>query len=134
MTLGMMEEEVLSRLVQRIRRVRPQFRERGRWFLLHDNARLHTAVLIKQFFAKHGIPKLKSPPYFPDLSPPDVFLSPKIKSTLKGRRVEDTADIKRNVTKELLALHANEFRKCFQHFYEQSQKCATSEGNYFEEY
>jgi hypothetical protein len=44
MTLGMMEEEVFSRLVQRIRRVRPQFQERGSWFLLHDNARPHTAV------------------------------------------------------------------------------------------
>jgi C4-type Zn-finger protein len=39
MTLRMMEEEALSRLVQRIHRVRPQFQERGSWFLLHDNAR-----------------------------------------------------------------------------------------------
>jgi hypothetical protein len=49
MTLRMMEEEVLSRLVQRIRRVRPQFQGRGSWFLLHDNARPRTAVSIKQF-------------------------------------------------------------------------------------
>jgi hypothetical protein len=48
--------EVLSRLVQGIRRVRPQFQERGRWFLLHDNARPHTAVLIEQFLAKQRIP------------------------------------------------------------------------------
>jgi hypothetical protein len=44
--------EVLSRSVQRIRRVSPQFQERGSWFLLHDNARPHTAVPIKQFLAK----------------------------------------------------------------------------------
>jgi hypothetical protein len=43
MTLWMMEE------VQRIRRVRPQFRERGSRFLLQDNARPHTAVSVKQF-------------------------------------------------------------------------------------
>jgi hypothetical protein len=42
--------------------------------------------------------------------------------------------MKRNVLKELLALHANEFRKCFQQFYEQAQKCVTSQGDYFEEY
>jgi hypothetical protein len=36
--------EALSRLVQRIRRVRSQFQESGSWFLLHDNARPHTAV------------------------------------------------------------------------------------------
>jgi hypothetical protein len=49
--------EVLSRLVQRIRRVRPQFQERGSWFFLHDNTRLHTAVSMKQFLAKQGIPQ-----------------------------------------------------------------------------
>jgi hypothetical protein len=57
MTLRMMEEEILSRLVQRISRVRPQFQERGSWFLLHD-VRPHNAVSIKQFLAKQGIPEL----------------------------------------------------------------------------
>jgi hypothetical protein len=41
-------------------------------------------------------------------------------------------DIKRTVTKELLALHANEFRKFFKQFYERSLVCVTSQGNYFE--
>jgi hypothetical protein len=93
MTLWMMEEEVLSHFVERIRRVRPQFQERGSWFLLHDNLRPHTAISIKQFLAKHGIPELNHPPYSPDLSPPDFFLFPKIKSTLKGRRFEDKESI-----------------------------------------
>jgi hypothetical protein len=62
------------------------------------------------------------------------FLFPKIKSTLKGRRFEGTVNIKRNVTKELLALHANEFKKCFQQLYQQAQKCVTSQGDYFEKY
>jgi hypothetical protein len=38
-------------------------------------------------------------------------------------KFEDTEDIERNLTNELLALHANEFRKCFQQLYERSQKC-----------
>jgi histone-lysine N-methyltransferase SETMAR len=71
--------------------------------------RPHTAVSIKQFLAKLGIPELNPPPNSPDLSPPDFFFFPKIKSTLKGRRFEDTEDIKRNVTKELLTLCASEF-------------------------
>jgi hypothetical protein len=77
MTLQMMEGEVMSHLVQRIRQVRPQFQERGSWFLLHDNARPHTAVSIKQILAKQGIPELHPPPpYSPDLSAPDFFLFP----------------------------------------------------------
>jgi hypothetical protein len=50
-------EEVLSRLVQRIRRVSPHFQERGSCFLSHDSAKPHTAVSVKQFLAKHGIPE-----------------------------------------------------------------------------
>jgi transposase len=94
-------------LVEGIGPVRSQFQERGSRFLFHDNARPHTAVSIKQFLSKQGISELNNPPYSPDLSPPDFFLFPKIKSTLKGRKFEDTEDIKRNVTNELLALHAN---------------------------
>jgi hypothetical protein len=126
--------EMLPRLVQRIRRVRPQFQERGSWLLLHDNTRPHTAVSTKQFLANQGIPELNNPTFYPDLSPPDLFVFPKIKSRLKGRKFEDTEDIRRNVTKELLALHANEFHKCFQQFYERAQKCVTSQRDYFEEY
>jgi hypothetical protein len=117
-TLNMEYVEVLSRLVQRIHHVRPQFQERGSLFRLHDNTKPHTAVSVEQFLAKQGIPELNQPPYFPDLSPPDFFLFPKIKSMLKRRKFEDRESIKGNVTKELLALHANEFRKCFQQFYE----------------
>jgi histone-lysine N-methyltransferase SETMAR len=126
--------KVLSHLVQRIHRVRPQFQERGSWFHLHDSATPHTAVSVQQFLAKQGIPELTDPPYSPDLSPPDFFLFPQIKSTPKGRRLEDTKDIKRNVTKKLLALDTNEFKKCFQRFCEQAGKGVTSQGVYFEEY
>jgi hypothetical protein len=76
----------------------------------------------------------KITPILSDLSPSDFFLFPKIKSTLKGRRFGDTEDIKRNVTKELLALHANELDKCFQLICEGAQKRVTSQGDYFEEY
>jgi transposase len=62
---------------------------------LYDNARPHTAVSIKQSLAKTRDSRNKSPPspYSPDLSP-SHFLFPKIKSTLKGRRFQDTNDIK----------------------------------------
>jgi hypothetical protein len=59
------------------------------------------------------------------------FLFPKLKSMLKGRRFKDTEDSKRSVTKELFALHANQFRKRFQQFYDHAQKCVASQGELF---
>jgi hypothetical protein len=55
--------EILSRLVQRIHLVRPQFEERGTQFLLHDNVRPHIAVSIKHFGKKKDsrIKSLPSP-------------------------------------------------------------------------
>jgi transposase len=119
--------EELSRLFQRIRRVSPQFQERGSRLLLHDNARPNTAVSVGQVLEKQGIPELfTTPPYSSELSPSDYFIFPKIKSSVKGRRFRDTEDIKRNVTKELLALHADEFENCFQQIYERAQNYVIS--------
>jgi hypothetical protein len=37
-------------------------------------------------------------PYSPDLAPCDFWLSPKLKSVLKGQRIADIPDSQRNVT------------------------------------
>jgi hypothetical protein len=94
MTLRMMEEEVLSRLVQRIRRVRPQFQERGSWFLVQDNARVHTAVSIKQFLAKQGIPELNHPQYSRDLPHQSFSHSPKSNPRRKGEDLKTRRTLK----------------------------------------
>ncbi|XP_035224742.1 uncharacterized protein LOC118197351 [Stegodyphus dumicola] len=38
---------VMKHLLARIRDVRPHLAASGRWFLLHDNARPHTAICVK---------------------------------------------------------------------------------------
>jgi hypothetical protein len=98
--------EIIYCSVQRTRLVRPQFQDRGSWLNLHD---VRPCSIKKE---------VSPPPNSSDLSSPDLFFFPKIKSTLKDRRFEDTEDFKRIVAKELLALHANEFKPCFQQFYE----------------
>ena len=42
-----------------------------------------------------------TPPYSPDLSPPDYFLFPKLKMKLKGLRFARVAEIQEAVTDEL---------------------------------
>jgi len=46
---------VLKRLWDRIHRVRPEYKEVGSWFLLHDNAPSHKALIVREFLAKKGI-------------------------------------------------------------------------------
>jgi histone-lysine N-methyltransferase SETMAR len=86
----------------------------GSWLLNLDNAPAHTVLPIRQFLAKHSIPNLPQPPYSPDLSPPDFFLFPKLKFTLKGRRFQTVEDIITNVTNDLKVIPQTSFKQCFQ--------------------
>jgi len=54
------------------------------WMLHHNNAPCHTTVSINEFWAEKNIPVVPQPPYSPDLSPCDLFLSPRLKNHLKG--------------------------------------------------
>ena len=70
--------EVLRRLRERVRRLRPQLWREQTWLLHHDNAPSHTAVITDKFLAKNKIAVIPHPPYSPDLSPCDIFLFLKI--------------------------------------------------------
>jgi hypothetical protein len=53
------------------------------------------ALSDREFLAKHSIPMVPHPP---DLAPCYVFLFPRLKSTLKGKRFLDVAEIQLNAT------------------------------------
>jgi hypothetical protein len=118
--------EVIGRLLKRISQVRPQFRTEGSWFLLHDNAPSHSALVVKIFLAKHGVVEIRHPPYSPDLTPADLFLFPTVKTALKGKRFQDVEDIKKNVTAELNAVLLGAFAGCFQKPFERCEKMYSS--------
>ena len=46
---------VIKHLLARIHRVRPEYRKKESWCLLHDNASAHRSMLITDFFTKNGI-------------------------------------------------------------------------------
>jgi hypothetical protein len=52
--------------------------------LHHDNAPYHAALSVREFLAKHSISVV---------APCDFFLFPGLKSTLKGKRFQDVAEI-----------------------------------------
>jgi hypothetical protein len=65
------------------------------WILHHDNAPAHKALSVEQFLAQKSITEMEHPLYSPDLVPHDFWPFPKMKSALKGRRFQDTEDIKK---------------------------------------
>jgi hypothetical protein len=65
---------------------------------------------VREFLASKQIIVLELPPYSADLAPSDIFLSPKIKKTLKGRYFDDIDDIRSNTTvalKTTYEIHKN---------------------------
>jgi len=85
--------EVLKRLLQRIRRVKPQTIQTGNRMLLYDNVLSHTSIFVSQFLTNHGVTVLEHPPYSQVLAPADFFLFPLLMVTLKGSRFGDIKEI-----------------------------------------
>ncbi|GFW45457.1 mariner Mos1 transposase [Trichonephila clavipes] len=95
--------EVLTRFMKCLRRererVRPQYAQQGSWCIVHDNARLHTANIVKQFLAKMRVEQSEHYPYSPDLNPSDFFLFRRLKLALKGKKFDDIPDVHLNMTR-----------------------------------
>ena len=91
----------MDRLLKRIHRVRPAPFCARDFFLLHDNVPAPKAASVCQFLTPKNITTLYHHPYSPDLSPPDYFLFPKLKTKLKGLHFADVAEIQEAVTNEL---------------------------------
>jgi hypothetical protein len=60
------------------------------WILSHGNAPAHGALSVKQFLAQKPITEMEHLAHPPDMAPNDLWLFPKIKFSLKGRRFQDT--------------------------------------------
>jgi hypothetical protein len=92
---GILRGSIVS-FVSKNRRARPSFSGKGETgsscMTTRDLTLLYQYSIF--FFGKTRDSRVESSPYSPDLSPPNFFLFPKIKSTLKGRRLEETEDIK----------------------------------------
>ncbi len=101
---------ILHSLCMSIARVRPEMWRDWKFFLLHNNAHLHTAAIVQQFLAKKGVAQLSRPPYLSDLSPPlDYFAFPKLKWELKGDHYASIEDIQKSVTAKFKVFPMSDF-------------------------
>jgi transposase len=53
------------------------------------------------------------PPYSPDLTPCEFFLSQKLKTAMKGHHFESTENIQKPVTQVLNDIPQNAFQECY---------------------
>lgn len=123
---------VMKRLLSRIRRVRPEYREPGSWRLLHDNAPAHRASQITDFLTKNQIFLLEHSPYSPDLAPCDYFLFPILHLAMKGKRYATIEVIKQSTTTILNNIPVNDIKHSFDALVERAKQCISVDGDYFE--
>ena len=124
-------QEVLVCLRDAVCRKRPELWENQTW-MLHNNAPAHTSLPIHSYLAKYQPSIVPHPPYSPDLAPADLFLFPKLKTTLKERCFQTREQIQENAIRELRAIIERVFKDAFQQWKKCWEWCIASRGNYFE--
>lgn len=125
--------DVMKRLLARIRRKRPEYRENGSWRLLHDNAPAHRSTLVTDFLTKNHILTVNHSPYSPDLAPCDFYLFGKLQTAMKGKRFDDVKHIQKATTDILKKITVEEMKKSFDELLNRANRCIAAEGDYFED-
>ncbi len=102
-------------------------------FKIHmDNVPAHRSYLVRDGLARMNWPKLKQPPYSPDLSPADFFLFPLLKKALQGRHFPTVKILMLTLDRELGNITHARWRHCFQDWVRRCQRCILFKGTYFE--
>ena len=114
---------VMRRLRESIRRKRHDLWKNNSWFLHHDNAPSHTAMVVRQFLAKHNTNIIPQAPYSPDMAPCDFFLFNRLKNPLRGRYFETTDIIKQKSLQALKDISKHEYERCFQDWIKSWHMC-----------
>jgi hypothetical protein len=122
---------VLCCLREEIRRKQPELWRTGNC-LLHDNAPAHQALLTREFLTHDSIITLPHLPYSPDLAPCDIFLFPKMKLQLRGRRFDRVKEIQQESQYVLGMLQKQDFQHVFQQWQRRWNRCVAAQGDYFE--
>jgi histone-lysine N-methyltransferase SETMAR len=98
--------------------------------LLHDNASAHKAASFCQFLTPKNVTTLYHPKYFPDISPQDYFLFPKLKMNSKGLHFADVAEIQQAVTDELNKVQKRGILGSSSELYDRAKACIYANGAY----
>ena len=101
---------MLTRLKKRVARIRPEI---ANTWVHHDNAPSHASLLVREFLVKQTVATLSQPPYSPDLTPPDFFLFPRLKSRLKGQHFGTVKNVQAALTNALKGIPVQDFQASY---------------------
>ncbi|KAI6651425.1 Transposase [Oopsacas minuta] len=82
--------------------------------ILHDNARPHKSLAVRQKIKDMGMHEVPHPPYY--IAPCDFWLFRKLKDNLSGREFEDRLSLGRAIYKYLEVIPKDEYRKTFENW------------------
>jgi hypothetical protein len=99
------------------------------WFFHWDNAPVHTAAVVQDWFAARDIRRLNHLPYLPDLACADFFLFPRVKEQLSGISLNQET-LKKNWEGVMQTIAVEEFAPAFLSWLECCEKCIQIGGDY----
>ena len=105
-------------------------RENRKLTLHMDNARVHTASIVRQFMQQNGFAVAPHPAYSPDLAPSDFYLFGALKSRITGRVFASSDEIIEWITREFQRISPDELERAFQEWKQRLARCSKSDGSY----
>ncbi|GBM11542.1 hypothetical protein AVEN_240676-1 [Araneus ventricosus] len=98
--------------------------------LIHDNARIHSAVVTQQLLEQFKCDVYDHTAYCPDLSTSDFQLLPELKNRLGGQSFQKNEEIQSNVKAHHTPLAARFFEEGIGCLIYRFDKCLKINGNY----
>lgn len=97
-----------------------------------DNARIHNAAYIRNFYAEKGLKRMEHPRYSPDLAPNDFWLIRKVKRAMSGKKFVDEYAMYRFAKEFLMSIPQSEYERCYDEWIKRMYRCIEANGDYFE--
>lgn len=98
--------------------------------IIHDNARPHKAVLIREYLKENNIRLWNHPPYSPDISPPDFNCFNQLKRELRGINHTSWDHFKSSLKEVIEKLNTNGLMRGVQMLPERWARVIDLEGSY----
>ena len=102
--------------------------------ILHDNARPHKTLAVRQKIKAIGMEEVLHPSYSPDIAPCDFWLFKKLKDNQSGREFEDHVSIGQAIFHCLEEIPKDELRKKFENWIKRLKSVVECKGDYFEHF